>query len=190
MSTARRADAAQNRERIIDEARALFSTGAGVVTLEAIAKAAGVGIGTVYRHFATREMLIEAVYSSELDGLEIEAENLLRRHGGFGAMRLWMDRYARFVATKRAMHEALRVALVPGTSTVSEIRLRIMTTVAKFIEAGALDGSLRNDVQADDVALGFAGMVLVAAGSTDHDQAGRLLDLLMAGLRNSPGGKL
>jgi AcrR family transcriptional regulator len=186
MRSARRVDAAKNRERLIGEARTLFSTGDGTVTLDAIARAAGVGIGTLYRHFATREMLVEAVYRLELDGLEAEADNLLENHRGFEAMRRWMDRYARFVATKHAMHEALRISFVPRTSVVSEIRVRITTTVAKFIKAGSLDGSLRNDLQSNDVTLGLAGIVLVAAASTDPDQVGRLLDLLMAGLRKSP----
>jgi AcrR family transcriptional regulator len=183
ISSSRRADAVENRERLINEARALFATGDRAVTLDAVAKAAGVGIGTLYRHFATREMLVEAVYRLELDGLETEADNLLERYPGFQAMRLWMDRYARFVATKHAMHDAMRIALAPRTSAVSEIRVRITRTLAKFIEAGSMDESLRNDIQPDDVALGLAGIVLVAAASTDHDQVGRLLDLLMNGLR-------
>jgi AcrR family transcriptional regulator len=183
MSGPRRVDAAKNRERLIVEARALFAAGAGAVTLDAIAKAAGVGIGTLYRHFATRETLVEAVYRLELDALEAEADTLLEAHRGFEAMRLWMDRYARFVATKHAMHGALRIALAPRTSAVSEIRTRITLTVAKFIAAGAFDGSLRNDVDPDDVTLGLAAMVLAATASTDPDQVGRLLDLLMAGLR-------
>lgn len=178
-----RADATKNRERLITEARVLFSAGDGATSLEAIAKAAGVGIGTLYRHFPTREALIEAVYHSELDALEAEAHDLLKAHPSFEAMRRWMDRYAQFVATKRAMHDALRVALTPRTGAVSEIRARINATIAKFLAAGSQDGTIRDDVQPDDVTLSLAGMVLTATTSPDRDQMRRLLDLLMDGLR-------
>ncbi len=73
----------------------------------------------------TREALIEAVYRSELDALAAEANDLLGTHPGFEAMRRWMDRYARFVANKRAMHDALRVALTPRMGAMSETRARI-----------------------------------------------------------------
>ena len=181
----RRADAAKNRDRLLAEALALFSDGDGAVTLEAIAKAAGVGIGTLYRHFPTREALIEAVYRLELDALEAEADGLLEGHPASEAMRRWMDRYVDFVATKHAMHDALRVALMPRTRAVPEVRTRISRVIAKFIEAGSHDGTLRDDVRPDDVTLSLAGMVLAATTSTDLDQARRLLDLLMAALRKS-----
>ena len=179
----RRANATKNRDRLIAEALALFSAGDSAVTLEAIAKAAGVGIGTLYRHFPTREALIEAVYRLELDALEAEADGLLEGHPASEAMRRWMDRYVHFVATKHALHDALRVALMPRTRAVSEVRTRINKAIAKFIEAGSQDGTLRDDVRPDDVTLSLAGMVLAATTSTDLDQARRLLDLLMAGLR-------
>ena len=179
----RRADATKNRERLVAEALALFSAGDGAATLEAIAKAACVGIGTLYRHFPTREALIEAVYRLELDALEAEANDLLEDHPASEAMRRWMDRYVQFVATKHAMHDALRIALAPRAWAVSELRTRINKTIGKFIEAGSQDGTLRDDVRPDDVTLGLAGMVLAATTSTDLDQARRLLDLLMAALR-------
>jgi len=181
-SNSSRADARLNRERLIAEARALFAAGDGAATLDAIAKAAGVGIGTLYRHFPTREALVEAVYRLELDALDVEADNLLMAQPAAEAMRRWMDRYARFVATKRAMNDALRVALVPQSGAVPEIRSRISGTVARFIAAAARDKTLRDGLQADDVTLGLAGMVLAATASSDGEQAGRLLDLLMAGL--------
>ncbi|WP_244548743.1 hypothetical protein [Bradyrhizobium canariense] len=99
-------------------------------------------------------------------------------------MRRWMDRYAQFVATKRAMYDALRVALTPRMGAVSEIRARINATIAKFLAAGSQDGTIRDDVQPDDVTLSLAGMVLAATTSPDRDQMRRLLDLLMDGLRH------
>ncbi len=119
-----RADATRNRERILVKARKLFSTAANTVSLEAIARAAGVGIGTLYRHFPTKEALVEAVYRSELDALDRDADDLLSRHPSSDAMRQWMDRYAKFVVAKHAMHDALRIALTPRSGTVSETRTR------------------------------------------------------------------
>jgi AcrR family transcriptional regulator len=183
MPTRQRADAIKNRERLISEARALFTGGSGSSSLEAIAQAAGVGIGTLYRHFPTREALVEAVYRSELDALEAKAETLLSAHPAFEAMRRWMDRYARFVVTKHAMHDALRVALTPRMAATSETRSRINGTIAKFISAGTRDKTIRRDVEPDDVTLSLAGIVLAATTSADQNQIRRLLDLFMDGLR-------
>ncbi|MCB8878094.1 TetR/AcrR family transcriptional regulator [Acidisoma silvae] len=178
-----RADAAKNRALIVAEARRVFSTVAPVSSLEAIARGAGVGIGTLYRHFPTKEALIEAVYSLELDALEKEAHQLLASHSSFDALRFWLDRYAEFVATKHAMHEAFRIALTFRTGAISETRSRINAAMAKFLAAGARDRSLRTNVRPDDLTLGFAGAVFAATTSSDPEQVGRVLDLLMAGLR-------
>jgi AcrR family transcriptional regulator len=180
-----RADAAKNRDRILVEARKLFSTAAGTVSLEAIARKAGIGIGTLYRHFPTKEALVEAVYRSELDALDLEANELLLTHQGFNAMRQWMDSYAKFVATKHAMHDALRIALTARVGSPSETRARICEALAKFLAAGARDGSIRSGIRADDLTLSLAGSVFAATASADPAQIRRVLDLLMAGLRSS-----
>lgn len=178
-----RADAAKNRARIVMSARALFSSAVDAVSLEAIARAAGVGIGTLYRHFPTKEALVEAVYRVELDALDREADDLLRAHESFVAMRRWLDRYTDFVATKHAMHDALRIALSPGSKPLAETRIRMNETIAKFLAAGTRDGSIREGLQPDDVTLGFAGAVYAAATSPDRGQIRRILDLLMVALR-------
>jgi AcrR family transcriptional regulator len=181
----KRADAIKNRERIITEARKLFSSSASTGSLEAIARAARVGIGTLYRHFPTKEVLVEAVYRSELDALDLEADDLLSRHSSADAMRRWMDRYAKFVAAKHSIYDALRIALTPRAGAVSETRVRINRTIAKFLAAGSRDGSIRGGIRVDDLTLSLAGSVFAATGSADHDQVRRVLDLLMAGLRSS-----
>ena len=178
-----RADATKNRERIVVEARKLFALAGNAATLEAIALAAEVGIGTLYRHFPTREALVEAVYRSELDALERDADDLLATQPGFDAMRQWTNGYARFVTTKHAMHDALRIALTPRSGAGSETRTRINGTVAKFLAAGSRDGSIREDVRAEDVTLSLVGTVFAATAWADQDQVGRVLDLLMAGLK-------
>lgn len=184
MSTAgpRRSDALRNRERLVAEADALFSSADGPVTLDMIAKAAGVGIGTLYRHFPTREMLVEAVYRLELDALDWRAGVLLEEHTAYDAMRRWLDDYLHFVATKRAMRDALRVAITPDGDAASGVRRRINVIIDKFLSTGATDGTLRDDVSPDDVTLGLVGMVLAATAASQVDQARRMLGLLLAGL--------
>ena len=182
-----RADAVKNRERLIAAAREQFSTGGKTLSLEAVARGAGVGIGTLYRHFPTREVLVEAVYRSELDALAAEADPLLAAHPAAEALRRWMDQYTRFVGTKRAMYDALRIAVTSTASWTSDTRVRIRTTIAKFVAAGISVGTLRDDVDPDDIAVNLAGIVL-ATISTDPSQMSRLLDLLMDALRSGRYG--
>ncbi len=179
----RRADGVKNRSRIIAESQRLFSTAEAKVSLEAIARAAEVGIGTLYRHFPTKEALVEAVYQSELDALDSEADDLLANRPPAEAMRQWMDSYAKFVVAKHAMHDVFRIALAPRSTEGSEIRTRINAAIAKFLVAGSNDGSIRSDFQPDDITVILAGSVFPAALSADRRQIARVLDLLMAGLR-------
>ena len=112
-----RVDAQRNRTRLIEAARSAFagpSATAAPVSLEAIAREAGVGIGTLYRHFPTREALTEAVYRTELDGVLAQAAVLLREHEPVVALRSWMEAYAAFVTAKRGMAESLRSLLAAG----------------------------------------------------------------------------
>lgn len=184
-----RADGIKNRARIVAEAQRLFAATEDRISLEAIARAAEVGIGTLYRHFPTKEALVEAVYRSELDALDNEAEDLLAGRLAGDAMRQWLDRYAAFVVAKHAMHDALHIMLAPRSSEGSEIRTRINATVAKFLAAGTSDGSLRGGFKPDDVTVILAGAVFPAALSIDEGQIKRVLDLLMAGLRRAPPDK-
>lgn len=179
-----RADAAKNRERLIVEARKLFTVHDSNASLEAVARQAGVGIGTLYRHFPTKEALVEEVYRSELDALDVLARELTAAHSGADAMRRWMDSYAEFVAAKHAIHDALRISLSPRSGTNSEIRARINAIIAQLLAAGSKDATLRKDVRADDLTLMLAGAVFAATSVADHDQVGRVLDLLVAGLRH------
>ncbi len=179
-----RADAAKNRGKIIAEARRIFSASDAGVSLDAIAKAAGLGIGTLYRHFPDKEALVEAVYSAELDELDVLADQLLSDRSGFDAMRSWLNAYAKFVATKHAMHDALRIALTPKSKGLSETRTRMNSTIGKFLEAGGKDGSIRQHLEPDDVTIAIAGAVYAASTSEDADQVKRVIDLLMNGLQN------
>jgi len=181
-----RADAQRNRERLVEAARRAFASGEHKATLEGIARDAGVGIGTLYRHFPTREALVEAVYRAELARLCDSAAELLADLGPADALRAWMDRFAGYVAAKRDMADTLRVIVAAGAITTSQSRERLAASVQVLLDAGAAAGTLRGDVLAQDVVVSLVGIFL-ACGPGQSEQAGRMMDLLMAGLRPGAG---
>jgi AcrR family transcriptional regulator len=175
-----RADAQRNRQRLLVAATAAFTAGDGTtVSLEGIARDAGVGIGTLYRHFPTREALVEAVFCSELAEVAASAGELLECHPPAVALRRWMDRYAGFVAAKRGMAASLQAMFAAGVVQPSQTRGSVVGAVTTLLNTGAADGSLRHDISPDDVVSSLIGIFL-ASHSTE--QAGRLLDLLVDGL--------
>ncbi|GAS96972.1 TetR family protein transcriptional regulator [Mycolicibacterium canariasense] len=176
---AERADARRNRARLLAAAAAAFAASDGPVSLEAIARDAGVGIGTLYRHFPNREALIEAVYAAELADVAASADELLRRHRPVPALRHWMDRYASFVAAKRGMAESLQAMFAAGVVQPSQTRDAIVGAASALLSAGARDGSLRDDVDPDDVVTSMLGIVLA---SQSTQQTARLLNLLVDAL--------
>src|SRR6201993_69394 len=105
-----RADALRNRDRVLEAAKAVFSAGGPDASLEAVAKRAGVGIGTLYRHFPTREALFEAVYRREVEQLGELAEQLKSEAAPVDALRRWLRSNVEFVATKKGMSAALALA--------------------------------------------------------------------------------
>lgn len=175
-----RADAHRNRVLLLAAATAAFAASDGTaVSLEAIARDAGVGIGTLYRHFPNREALVEAVFCTELAEVAACAGAMLEEHPPAVALRRWMDRYAGFVAAKRGMAESLRAMFAAGVVTPSQTRAGVLGAVETLLGAGAADGSLRADVEADDVVSSLIGIFLT---STSTEQAGRMLDLLVDGI--------
>jgi AcrR family transcriptional regulator len=182
-----RADAQRNRQRLIEVARREFAAGEGKVSLEAVARAAGVGIGTLYRHFPTREALVEAVYRAERARLCDAAAELLAEQPPERALRSWMDRCAEYMATKHEMADALRTLIASGTITKSEARQELSAAVQPLLDAGAAAGTLRADVRAEDVVVAVVGIFAMCALPEQREQATRLLDLLMDGLRVAQG---
>jgi AcrR family transcriptional regulator len=174
-----RADAARNRQKLLTAASELFAEAGPDVSLEAIAKRAGVGIGTLYRHFPTREALLEAAYRNEVELVCAAAEELLAEHPPAVALAEWMDRYVGYMAAKRGMKDALQSLVASNSDLFAESRTRLVAAISALLEAGAKAGSLRPDADAEDV-LRAMGAVW---NTTDEDQARRVLGLLMDGLR-------
>jgi AcrR family transcriptional regulator len=179
-----RADARRNRDRLLDAAVRAFASDGAEVTLEAIAKSAGVGIGTLYRHFPTREALVEAAYRQELAHLCDAVPGLLRSLPPDEATRAWMDRFIDYMTAKRYMAEALRAVIASGGNPYAESRARLTAAITALLGADGTAGVLRTDVGADDVLLALSGVSLAAGEPAQREQAGRLLDLLVDGLRH------
>ena len=130
---------------------------------------------------------MDAAYASELDDVTASAAGFLADHPADVAMRLWLDRYAEFVTTKRGMLDTLRSGWAAGTIATPDTRARITQVMSDFLTAGAMQGVLRDDVPVDDVTAALVGVFLSTTALGQPDQVGRLLDLLMAGLRPTSG---
>ena len=179
-----RADAQRNRDKLLDAAVRAFSRGGPEVTLEAIARDAGVGIGTLYRHFPTREALVEAAYRNELARLCDVVPDLLAAEPPDQAMRIWMDRFVDYMTTKHGMADALRAVIASGGNPFAESRDRLLAAVTALLEAGVAAGTLRSDIAPSDVLTSLSGVSMVTANQAQPDQARRILDLLIDGLRH------
>ena len=175
-----RADAQRNRERLLQAAAKAFARGGGEVALEAIAKDAGVGLGTLYRHFPTREALVEATYRDQLARVADSAGELLETLGPERALREWMGRFVAFLTTKHGMADALRAVIAAGSIPTEGVRTLLEQALATLLGACVQAGVVRTDAQPFDVLTGLSGLSLA---TRDAEQVERLLDLLMDALR-------
>lgn len=178
-----RADARRNRDRLLAVAAEALLDDVDV-PLETVAERAGVGIGTLYRHFPNRDALVEAVYRHEVEALCDAAPDLLRGDGpAVEALREWMGRFVRYAATKRGLGAALRAAVGSESPLFAETRQRILGALATLLDACRTEGSVRADADADDVMRAMWGVWLVPDGPEWDAQVRRLLDLVVNGLR-------
>src|SRR5258708_11679492 len=127
MARSPRADAQRNRERLLATALKLFTSSKEEVTLSAVAERAGVGIGTLYRHFPTRDALVEAVYRHEIERLSDAAPALLREMPAEVALEQWLTRYASLIAAKRGLKEAVPSIFEAGAQGYAPLRRRLTT---------------------------------------------------------------
>ncbi len=184
-----RSDAVRNRERVLEAAKAVFSAGGPDASLEAVAKRAGVGIGTLYRHFPTREALFEAVYRREVEQLSELAEQLKSASAPVDALRRWLRANVELVATKKGMIASLALA-VQGSSELYVYSFdRLTKAIGALLDRAVTAGEIRSDISAEDVLRALIGMCYM------HDQPGwqstvlRLLDVFVDGLRVQATGR-
>jgi AcrR family transcriptional regulator len=184
-----RADAIRNRERVLAAAKAIFTAGGPETSLEAVAQTAGVGIGTLYRHFPTREALFEAVYRREVEQLADLAEQLKDEVDPVEALRHWMRSNVEFVATKKGMSAALALAAYKNPELYSSTFDQLTRAVRELLDRAIAAGEIRKDISAEDLLRALVGMCYM------HDRPGwqasvlRLLDVFIDGLRVRPGAR-
>ncbi|GHF53103.1 AcrR family transcriptional regulator [Amycolatopsis bartoniae] len=179
-----RADARDNRERLLEVAAAAFAREGTQTSLKAIARAAGVGIGTLYRRFPTREALVEAVYRNEVDRLCAAAPELLGQCPPAGALRAWMERFVDFMAAKEGMADTLRAVLLSEVDRL-HTRDRLRQAIGTLLDAGAAAGAVRADLAPNDVLLALGGITMIAGAEQQRKLASRLIDLLLGGVLTS-----
>lgn len=188
-----RADRKRNRDLIVATARDAFARAdaAGeTLSMNQVARTAGVGVATLYRHFPTREDLAGAVYEAKLDELTDGVVRHTRNASGATALQVWVDEFAPFMLGTRGMMDTLRSAWQSGTSTTASATHRIAQTLESFLDAGAVDGSLRTDVDPFDVTVGILALLSTTAPDDPGDRAKRLLTLFVDGLRAASPSRL
>ncbi len=184
-----RSDARRNRDAILAAALEAL-TESPDASLNAIAKRAGVANATLYRHFPTREELVLATYQHEVRGLVDAADLLLAQHEPSDALRSWVERLARYAVTKHGLADALRKATTPGNDLSStDTYDSIVAALDRLLQANISAGTLRPDLDADDVILALAGLWQLDPASDWKAQAERIYDIVLSGLEGVRPGR-
>lgn len=180
--TALRADARRNRDHLIATATEAFASGR-TASLDAIAKRAGVGSGTLYRHFPTREDLVEEVYREQIRPLRDDAQALLASQPPAAALRAWMGRFAEWAGERREICGALVAMSATGRFGTGPVCDQVQQVLQTLLDAGAETGQLRGDVDPVDVGGMLAGLLSVAGAPEQRAQLDRMLTIVVDGLR-------
>jgi AcrR family transcriptional regulator len=177
-----RADARRNAELLIATARELFTERGADAPLDEIAKRAGLGAGTLYRHFPTREALVEAVYRGEVSDLADRADILLAEYPPDEALTTWMREQIAFVGHRRGLAATLKETLRMDAETMDWCRHRLLAATASLIDAGKAAGTMRTDVEPFDLLRLGHGLAVAGEYGTKQDTE-RMLEVVLAGLR-------
>ncbi len=180
-----RSDGLRNRERLIEAAKEVLGQGGPQASLEAVARRAGVGIGTLYRHYPTREALFQAVYRHEVDQLIKLADELKNAADATEALRTWLHAGVALVATKRGMLGALAVVKTEASSSMySELSAQMKLAVGQLLHRASSDGTLRTDINADDLLQTMYAFCYARQPEPGWEaQVLRLLDIFLDGLK-------
>ncbi|MFT3699776.1 MAG: helix-turn-helix domain-containing protein [Kofleriaceae bacterium] len=181
-----RSDATRNRGQLLAVATRAFASAKAEPSMREIARRAKVGIGTLYRHFPTKESLVDAVYQDQVVRLTTGATKLLATHPPSVAMRRWMDLFGDWIATKNGMLDTLLAMIDAGEIEHGDTRGELLAAITTILDAGRAKKQLRRDTSAEDIAASLIGIFTVAPKPQRKALAKRLLDLLMDGLRTAP----
>jgi AcrR family transcriptional regulator len=176
-----RADAARNRERILEVAKQAFTRSGADTSLDDIAKEAGVGPGTLYRHFPKREELLKAVYRTEVEKLAMAEQKFAETMPPIEALRAWLLLFVDAVATKQIIAPALN-ALVGDHKKVFEASYaQIHEAIRALVKRAVQSGDIRKDLDPMDLLRALVGVSNVASGPDWQQSARRLVDILVSG---------
>ncbi|BCH66194.1 TetR family transcriptional regulator [Agrobacterium vitis] len=184
-----RADAQRNREKLVEVAALAFAEKGVETSLEDIARQAGVGIGTLYRHFQTREHLVEAVYRRELSSLAEAATDLATTLPADMALEEWMRRFVGYIATKRGMANSLKILMNSNSSLFAEGSGLIRDAVARLMTKAQEQQLIRDDIGEADLLHALSSIYSMPDTPEWRDRSHRLIGLLMDGLRHKGQSK-
>ncbi len=170
-----RVDAERNRESLVDAGKEVFAKSGTSASLEEIARRAGVGIGTLYRHFPTRDALIEGVYRRELDYLAVSAKQLDDVLAPGEALHKWMRLFVGYIATKKVLASALCSTISGASELAASSRVQILEAITHLLDRAAAVGDTRSDVEAGDLVRALAGFTSGDIGPEWESSANRLL---------------
>ncbi len=177
-----RADAQRNINALLEAALAVFATSGVEAPVREIAEKAGVGIGTLYRHFPQRSDLIVAVFRHQVDACATAAEVLAKEHSPGEALALWMQRYADFIGTKRGLATALHSGDSAFTPLPAYFSERLRPALGVLLDTAAGTGEVRNDIEPDDLLWAISSLCM-SAHDSQTDYTRRMIALLFDGLR-------
>jgi len=180
-----RSDAQQNRLRILDAAKHAFTRDGASASLDEIAKHAGVGPGTLYRHFPTRDALIEAVYRAEVEKLAAAADRFAESLPPLEALRSWMLLFVDYMAAKLIIAPALNTVAGGSSRLYEGSRGQILGAMETLAKRAIRSGDLRSNLQPNDLLRALIGVALIPASTDWQLSAKRLVDILLAGSRSA-----
>jgi AcrR family transcriptional regulator len=178
-----RADAERNRVRLLETAKAVFEKKGSGASLDEIARIAGVGAGTLYRHFPTRDALVAAVYRNETEQLVAAADRLAETHPPVKALREWLLLFVDYIATKHGMSEVLNSIVGGTTDLYSASTAQVKQAIAKLVDRAVVSGDIRLDLDPLDLLRALAGVANIGLGPDGERAAKLLVEILIAGVR-------
>jgi AcrR family transcriptional regulator len=178
-----RADAKRNRVHLLAAAKVAFAAKGSGASLDEIARTAGVGAGTLYRHFPTRDALVEAVYRNETEQLVVAADRLAKLHPPVTALREWLLLFVDYVATKHGMYEVLNSIVGGASQLYSASTAQVKQAITRLVERAVTSADIRLDLEPLDLLRALAGVANIGSGPEGERAAKRLIDILIAGLQ-------
>jgi len=181
-----RADAQRNRESILEAAKKCFAVNGDSVTLDEIVNQAGVGIGTLYRHFKTRDALVEAVYISEHEKLVLKAQELESSMPPVDALKIWLLAFVDMLATKRAMKGSLHLLFSVKPEVFSVSQGMMEPTIRRLLEQATAAGEVHLSVEPLDLLRALAAIAYASEQPNWHENSHKFVELMIAGMRSKP----